>query len=283
MTPQQYCRDKAAPPGSTLRYALLFLTNTQRDDLCALHALRADILATATPLTDPIVARARLQWWRDELERLMDGKAQHPAARAVSAARRRHDLPREQLLELVDGVGMLFDNDGSFATFKDLGLYAYRTSAVLELMSLEILGYADRHSLKCAHELGVALELMRIIADVGHDLRQGRILLPRDDLLRHGIDLRTVATSPPAPAFVALMREQLTRANDYAARAVKLLPDVDRRPLTPALIRIAIAAAVLGEIERSGFDVLRQRIDLPPLRKLWIAWRTRGRVPQRLR
>ena len=31
---------------------------------------------------------------------------------------------------------------------------------------------------------------------------------------------------------------------------------------------------MLAEIRRDGFPVLRQRIALTPLRKLWIAWRT---------
>jgi len=36
----------------------------------------------------------------------------------------------------------------------------------------------------------------------------------------------------------------------------------------------AIYRALLDEIERDGFHVLKQRISLTPLRKFWIAWKT---------
>jgi len=36
----------------------------------------------------------------------------------------------------------------------------------------------------------------------------------------------------------------------------------------------AIYRALLEEIERDGFRVLKQRTSLTPLRKLWIAWKT---------
>jgi phytoene synthase len=36
----------------------------------------------------------------------------------------------------------------------------------------------------------------------------------------------------------------------------------------------AIYRTLLDEIEADGCHVLKQKISLPPLRKLWIAWRT---------
>ena len=39
----------------------------------------------------------------------------------------------------------------------------------------------------------------------------------------------------------------------------------------------------LDEMERDGLRVLERRISLPPLRKLWIAWRTARREQHRAR
>jgi phytoene synthase len=57
------------------------------------------------------------------------------------------------------------------------------------------------------------------------------------------------------------------------------LPQADRRAQRPGLIMASIYHALLEEIERDGFHVLKQRISLTPLRKLWLAWITyvRGR------
>ena len=35
----------------------------------------------------------------------------------------------------------------------------------------------------------------------------------------------------------------------------------------------SIYRALLREIEAGGFQVLHQRMTLPPLRKLWLAWK----------
>lgn len=45
----------------------------------------------------------------------------------------------------------------------------------------------------------------------------------------------------------------------------------------------AIYRTLLTEIERDGFRVLRHRVELTPLRKLWIAWRTIRRENARRR
>jgi phytoene synthase len=41
-----------------------------------------------------------------------------------------------------------------------------------------------------------------------------------------------------------------------------------------------IYRTLLGEIERDGFQVLRQRVSLTPVRKFWLAWKVQalGRI-----
>jgi phytoene synthase len=56
-------------------------------------------------------------------------------------------------------------------------------------------------------------------------------------------------------------------------RAARPAPEEIAR-LPPVLrAQLRIHAALLDELERSGFAVAEQRIGLTPLRKLWLAWR----------
>ena len=43
MTPQQYCRDKAARSGSSFYYSFLFLPQPQRDAIMALYAFCREV------------------------------------------------------------------------------------------------------------------------------------------------------------------------------------------------------------------------------------------------
>ena len=70
------------------------------------------------------------------------------------------------------------------------------------------------------------------------------------------------------------MRFQAARARRFYDEARAALPRADRRAQRPGLIMAAIYAALLDEIERDGFQVLRGRTSLTPLRKFRIAWKT---------
>ena len=52
------------------------------------------------------------------------------------------------------------------------------------------------------------------------------------------------------------------------------LPAEDRYQQRSGLIMARIYQTLLDEIELDGFRVLEHKIKLPPLRKLWLAWRT---------
>ena len=73
------------------------------------------------------------------------------------------------------------------------------------------------------------------------------------------------------------MRFQAERAQRCYDEALALLPEADRKTQLPGLMMANIYRTLLGEIEATGFQVLHQRISLTPVRKLWIAVRTRWR------
>src|SRR6476646_4765206 len=109
MTPEQYCEQKAAPRGSSLYYSVLFLPAEQRRGMIALHAFRHELVDAVDAAVDAGVARATLLWWREELDAALAGHPHHPVMQALSTALTRFSLPREQLLEPVDGAQMDLD------------------------------------------------------------------------------------------------------------------------------------------------------------------------------
>ena len=70
------------------------------------------------------------------------------------------------------------------------------------------------------------------------------------------------------------MQFQTERAQRYYRQAFEQLPAADRKAQRTALIMAAIYRATLDEIVASGCHVLKERIALTPLRKLWLAYKT---------
>ena len=285
MTPDEYCQDKAVKSGSSFYYSFLFLPPERRRAITALYAWCRELDDVADSQGDRGVARRKLDWWAQEVRDLYAGAPTHPVTRALQPFLAPFGIQRRQLMEVIDGMRMDLD-DVRYLDFESLKLYCRRAAGVVGEMSAGIFGYSDAQTLVYADRLGLAFQLTNIIRDVGEDARMGRVYLPQQDLIRHGLSrqqfLSGRAGLEEQPAFRALMAEQAARARDAYREAFAALPEVDRNRQRPGLIMAAIYVALLDEIERSGYAVLNQRIALTPLRKFWLACRTRatGRPPR---
>src|SRR5690606_9903805 len=154
--------------------------------------------------------------------------------------------PVEQLHEIIDGMEMDLDIH-RYADFHALQLYCYRVASVVGLLSAEIFGYTDRHTLRYAHDLGMAFQLTNILRDVGDDARRGRIYLPQDELARCGVTEDDILAGRYSPQMTELLAFQAQRAREFYERALGELPDADRRAQRPGLIMAAIYRRLLDE------------------------------------
>ena len=277
MNPYAYCQDKAAASGSSFYYSFLFLPPERRRAITVLYAFCREVDDIVDECHEPTLAAAKLDWWRGEVDRMYgmgDGAApSHPVALALREVGQQFDLPREQLLEIIDGMAMDL-TQARYADFKSLQLYCYRAASVVGLLAAEIFGYDDRATLRYAHDLGIALQLTNIIRDVGEDARRGRIYLPIEDLQRFEVPAADLLESRHSERFVALMEFQTARALEFYERALTTLPKGDRKRQRPGLVMAAIYRALLDEIRADRFLVLDRRTSLTPVRKLFIATRT---------
>jgi len=79
-----WSRERLADPADDLFFAVLFSAQPQRESVRAIAALYVELEATATHFGDMHVARTKLAWWRDELERLSAGDPAHPVTRVLA-------------------------------------------------------------------------------------------------------------------------------------------------------------------------------------------------------
>ncbi len=274
MTPDEYCQGKAAASGSSFYYSFLFLPAERRRAITAVYAYCREVDDAVDEVSDPSVAEAKLQWWRGEVAALFDRQPTHPVTRALLPF---IDGPlgitRERLLAILEGMEMDL-RQNRYLDFAALKRYAHLVAGVVGEISAAVFGYSDPRTLEFAGRLGLALQLINVIRDVGDDARRGRVYLPLDELQRFGVRTADLLAGRYVDGFVPLMRFQAERARASYREAMALLPPADRRAQRPGLIMGAIYATLLDEIERENFQVLHQRVALTPLRKLWIAWRT---------
>ena len=83
MDSTSYCQQLATPPGSNLYYALLFHEPAAKKKLLALFSLQLELHRTIVDCQDPGVARIKLRWWLEEIERLYAEQPRHPVSKLL--------------------------------------------------------------------------------------------------------------------------------------------------------------------------------------------------------
>lgn len=275
MTPDQYCQEKAIQSGSSFYYSFLYLPLEKRRAITALYAFCREVDDVVDECTDASVARTKLAWWRQEVAAIFNAgngnEPSHPVAKALVNVSKTFNLTAERLNQIIDGMEMdLIYN--RYADFDTLRLYCYHVASVVGLCSAEIFGYRNPETLKYAENLGFAFQLTNIIRDVGEDARRDRIYLPQDELVRFGVSSEDILNSRETDSFRRLMEFQIERAESYYVQAFAALPAEDRKNQRSGIVMAAIYQTLLKEIKEDGCHVMRQRVRLTPMRKLWIAW-----------
>lgn len=273
MSPDEYCQNKTAKSGSSFYYSFLFLSESQRQAITALYAFCREVDDIVDEAHEQDIARAKLDWWRQEVERIYHKQATHPIGKALTTAISHYDLHQEYLIEILDGMAMDL-TQFSYPDFTQLSLYCHRVAGVVGLLSAEIFGYQERATLRYAENLAMALQLTNIIRDVREDAERGRIYLPQDEMNQFGVDIDSVLALQTTPELTTLLNFQSDRAQQYYQQAMTLLPDCDRYSQRTSLVMANIYQATLEEIAEDNFQVMKHRVSLTPLRKFWIAWST---------
>lgn len=276
VTPDEYCADKAAPPGSDVYYSVLFLSPERRRATVALEAVRRELEDAVRDASDPSVVQTKLQWWRQELARLFEGRPEHPATKALQPFLNTYDIGAVHLGELLAGVEA-DAMQNRYLDWPNLRRHGDQVAGVAGRLAARIAGHTHARTLEFARQMSLAEQLVHFIRNLGEDVRHNRIYIPVDELQRFNVPAADLFNRRYAEGFKPLMASQAERARATYNEALAALPTEDRRAQRPALIRGVLAMRLLDEVEADGFQVLTQRTDLTSLRKLWLAWKTQIR------
>ena len=265
--------NRAAPPGSMRYFALLYTPEEQRDAVTALYIIDAEIRESAQSANHD-VAHTRLQWWRQEVDRLVNGNPQHPATRVLherSATRTRFASLHELLVAADADLSRM-----TYLNMRELRAYSSRSGgAIQELIAAQLMGDAtlDDKTRSAANRIGAGARNTEILRDVRQDAYDGRLYLPLDELDKSKVtleDLRAKEVTPGVREILGRFRE--TVAGDLDG-AITALPAAARPLLRPLVVMGSLHRRLLDRIAANNYDVASSRIELGPIEKPWVAWR----------
>jgi phytoene synthase len=272
MTPQDYVQQKASASGSSFYYAFLFLPPQRRAAITAFYAFCREVDDVVDEATDPGVAASKLAWWHNEVRQAFAGKPNHPVTQALMPHVPEFGIEEASLQSVIDGCELDLTQT-RYLDYPNLARYCHLVAGVVGEVSAKIFGQTDAATTAYAHKLGQAFQLTNIIRDVGEDALRGRIYLPVTELQQFDVKAHEILNRLDSERFQALMQFQASRAHGLYEEALAMLPANDWKHQKPGLMMASIYRTLLREIEAQKFPVLKQRVALTPLRKLWLAWK----------
>ena len=258
-------------------FALLYTPDELRDAVTALFVIDSEIRESAQSANHD-VAHTRLQWWRTEIDRLVNATPQHPATKALNLPNAPQRREFAKLHELIVAADMDLARM-TYVNAAEIKAYASRSGgATAEVIAMTLNPQADTASRAVANRLGVAIRLTEIVRDARADAYGGRLYVPLDALDSHGAKLEDLAAKEYGAAPRAALRAVAEIASQEFAAAMDDISKSGRAYLRPLAVLGALHRQLLKRIAQRDFDVAGERIDLGPIEKPWVAWRAARKV-----
>jgi len=285
----RYCRAIAHKHGANFSVGFRFLPRAKRRAVYAAYAFcrvaddivdepdvilsREDGEGSPAESRDPSpssrLRMTRLDDWQRELDAAYVSTPTHPITIALADALTRFDIPKSAFIALLDGCRQDMVKS-RYETFEELLHYCDLVASSISDISLSIFGYRTDAAIGYGRKLSTALQLTNVTRDVGDDLARDRIYIPREELLRFGVDEQELFARAENERIRALIEFQLARAERYFREAEPLLRELDFDARFPTLLMGGVYATVLAKLKKDPLFVIRKRLSLSALQKLLV-------------
>lgn len=271
-----YCRRLARQHYENFPVASLLLPARLRPHVAAVYAFArlADDMADEGE-DPPTLRRARLEAWRAQLQHvarhehapanrgaapLRNAAADgiHPVFVALGDTIDRFGIPVQLLHDLLDAF-VQDTHIARYETFDAVRDYCTRSANPVGRIILALHGILDASRAAASDALCTGLQLVNFWQDVSVDRIKPRVYIPREDLLRFGIDVDDILHGVDTPATRRVIAFEVARTHQYFQEALPLFP------LVPFRLRLELAAIwrggmkVLEKIEKQHYTVLQSR------------------------
>ena len=245
----------------------VFAPAARREALFALIAFNHEIARIPEAVSEPMLGRIRLQWWREVLDAVYAGgpARRHDVALPLADAIRACALDRAPFDALLEAREADLEEEGP-ADLAALERYAAATGGSLTQLMVRACGADSSPALEAARRVGTAWALIGTLRAAPHAAAQGRVALPADLLAEAGIAAEDIRAGRGFDRFAAIAEPVVGRATELLATARQARRAVPRQ-CRAALLIARLADLYLARLRRAAWDPRDPRVACGPLRK----------------
>ena len=213
-------------------------------------------------ISDPVRALELLGEWEQELRECYAGRASHPVFIALRGTIAACDIPIEPFSDLL----IAFRQDQTvrrYSTWNGVLEYCRYSANPVGRLVLYLCGYRDAERQKLSDATCTALQLANFWQDVSRDLEKGRIYIPLETLVAHGLTEDDIVLRRFDARYVSLMKDLISLTRKLFDQGLPLARTIDSAMRVDIEMFSRGGLAVLDAIEAAGYNTLQRRPSIP--------------------
>ena len=266
-SPEEYCKRITRDRAKNFYWAIVTLPAEKRSAVYTIYTFARRVDDIADGDWGDARKQDQLERERDKLEKLYAGRPEGKLYEALAGTVEEYAIPRTYFDQLIQGVEMDLTKE-RYDSFRELKVYCFRVASVVGLALIEVFGYSDVAAKKYAIDFGLGMQLINIIRDVAEDYRRGRIYIPASDRKKFNCDFDEVDSEGVNREFRDLMDYEASRARGFFETGKELFSYLSPRTRACPAGLYGVYSKLLGEMERSNWEIWGSRAELNTLRKV---------------
>lgn len=248
------------------------LAKERREAMYGLYAFCREVDDIADDSPTPKQSAEGLALWRARISALFQGRFSDSITEILQPAIARFHLIEKDFQDIIDGMRM----DASIIRAPDmdtLDRYCDRVASAVGRVSVRIFGDDSIQAMDVAYHLGRALQLTNILRDLEEDAQRGRIYLPLELLVKHGIETREPSEILHNVKLSDVCRDLALITEEHFKKADLSMAQCQPSAMKPARIMRAYYGAIFDKLRREDWRDPKQRVSLSKIHKFWLALR----------
>lgn len=248
-----------------------------RDGFYALRAFYIELATVQESVSNPIIGNMRMQFWRDALKGIADGRPpKHPIALALSDASRRASLPTYHLKRIVDARDAELHTP-THLTMDSLIAHGESTASTFMYLLLSMVGESASHTFShAASHVGVAQTISTLLRALPYHASKGHMVIPAEITAKHGVNQEEVfRKGGDAKGIDDAVFEFATLANDHMLTARDMFKETGGKvadAATPIFLSAIPPALYLERLEKVNFDAFHPSLQQRNWKLPWRIW-----------
>ena len=234
----------------------LFAPESARKDLFTLYAFNLELAKIRETVSEPLIGRMRLQFWRDAIPAICAGTPPaHDVAQPLSDLVRRHGIEAAHLHALIDAREADLD-DVPVPHMDAMSAYGEATSSRLIAVAFRLLDTDPVRHLDFIRDAGIAIALVGAARAIPYQASTGRVTVPADICAAVGLSVADPHQWPADTDYAVLAAPLLDTAAGHIDAARRVRPRPPRQTMA-AMLPLSLADFYLKRLRTLGGDPRR--------------------------